>query len=68
MSGHGLLLAERFGATSEGRLPLPLLNEANQLDGFLAWVLVFVAFLVLADQVVLGLVGRHVTCWRTSGR
>jgi sulfonate transport system permease protein len=62
---NGLLLAEWFGATSGVGWRSRYWYDANQLDGFLAWVLVFIAFLVLVDQVVLGPVERHVTRWRT---
>lgn len=63
---NGLLLAEWFGSTSGVGWRSRYWYDANQLDGFLAWVLVFIAFLVLVDQVVLGPVERRVTRWRTA--
>lgn len=63
---NGLLLAEWFGSTSGVGWRSRYWYDANQLDGFLAWVLVFIAFLVLVDQVVLGPVERFVTRWRTA--
>lgn len=63
---NGLLLAEWFGSTSGVGWRSRYWYDANQLDGFLAWVLVFILFLVIADQVLLGPVERRVTRWRTS--
>ena len=63
---NGLLLAEWFGSTSGVGWRSRYWYDANQLDGFLAWVLVFIVFLVLADQVLLGPVERFVTRWRTA--
>lgn len=63
---NGLLLAEWFGSTSGVGWRSRYWYDANQLDGFLAWVLVFIAFLVVADQLVLGPVERRVTRWRTA--
>ncbi|WP_193614757.1 ABC transporter permease [Nocardioides lijunqiniae] len=62
---NGLLLAEWFGSTSGVGWRSRYWYDANQLDGFLAWVLVFIAFLVLVDQVVLGPVERRLTRWRS---
>ena len=63
---NGLLLAEWFGSTSGVGWRSRYWYDANQLDGFLAWVVVFIAFLVLADQVLLGPVERRLTRWRTA--
>ena len=63
---NGLLLAEWFGSTSGVGWRSRYWYDANQLDGFLAWVLVFIAFLVIADELVLGPVERRVTRWRTA--
>jgi sulfonate transport system permease protein len=62
---NGLLLAEWFGSTSGVGWRSRYWYDANQLDGFLAWVVVFIVFLVLADQVLLGPVERFLTRWRT---
>ena len=63
---NGLLLAEWFGSTSGVGWRSRYWYDANQLDGFLAWVVIFIAFLVLADQLILGPVERFVTRWRTA--
>ena len=55
---NGLLLAEWFGATSGVGWRARYWYDANQLDGFLAWVLLFIAFLIIVDQVILGSVGE----------
>ncbi|MEU6644464.1 ABC transporter permease subunit [Saccharomonospora sp. NPDC046836] len=62
---NGLLLAEWFGSTSGVGWRSRYWYDANQLDGFLAWVLVFVLFLILVDQVILGPVERAATRWRS---
>lgn len=62
---NGLLLAEWFGSTSGVGWRSRYWYDANQLDGFLAWVLVFVLFLVITDQLVLGPIERHLTRWRS---
>lgn len=63
---NGLLLAEWFGATSGVGWRSRYWYDANQLDGFFAWVLVFIVLLVVADLLILGPVERYVTRWRTA--
>lgn len=63
---NGLLLAEWFGSISGVGWRSRYWYDANQLDGFLAWVVVFIAFLVLADQIILGPIERFVTRWRNA--
>jgi sulfonate transport system permease protein len=63
---NGLLLAEWFGSTSGVGWRSRYWYDANQLDGFLAWVVVFIAFLVLADQLLLGPVERFLSRWRSA--
>lgn len=63
---NGLLLAEWFGATSGVGWRSRYWYDANQLDGFFAWVLVFILLLVVADLLILGPVERYVTRWRTA--
>ncbi|MET8046921.1 MULTISPECIES: ABC transporter permease [unclassified Streptosporangium] len=63
---NGLLLAEWFGSTSGVGWRSRYWYDANQLDGFLAWVVIFIVFLVLADQIILGPIERFVTRWRTA--
>ncbi|MGP4056780.1 ABC transporter permease [Mycobacterium sp. 4D054] len=62
---NGLLLAEWFGATSGVGWRARYWYDANQLDGFLAWVLVFILLLVVADLLILGPIERFATRWRT---
>ncbi|BBX67653.1 ABC transporter permease [Mycolicibacterium psychrotolerans] len=62
---NGLLLAEWFGSTSGVGWRARYWYDANQLDGFLAWVLVFILLLVVADLLILGPIERYATRWRT---
>lgn len=63
---NGLLLAEWFGATSGVGWRARYWYDANQLDGFLAWVLVFILLLVVADLLILGPIERFATRWRNA--
>ncbi|MET0897905.1 MAG: ABC transporter permease subunit [Mycobacterium sp.] len=63
---NGLLLAEWFGATSGVGWRSRYWYDANQLDGFFAWVLVFIALLVIADLLLLGPIERYATRWRSA--
>jgi sulfonate transport system permease protein len=63
---NGLLLAEWFGATSGVGWRSRYWYDANQLDGFLAWVLVFVVLIVVADQMILAPAERYATRWRSA--
>ena len=63
---NGLLLAEWFGATSGVGWRARYWYDANQLDGFLAWVLVFIFLLVIADLLILGPIERYATRWRSQ--
>jgi sulfonate transport system permease protein len=62
---NGLLLAEWFGSTSGVGWRSRYWYDANQLDGFLAWVLVFILLLVVADLLILGPIERFATRWRS---
>lgn len=62
---NGLLLAEWFGSTSGVGWRSRYWYDANQLDGFFAWVLVFILALVIADLLILGPIERFATRWRT---
>jgi NitT/TauT family transport system permease protein len=62
---NGLLLAEWFGSTSGVGWRSRYWYDANQLDGFFAWVLVFILALVIADLLILGPVERYATRWRS---
>ncbi|ORV85720.1 ABC transporter permease [Mycolicibacterium iranicum] len=63
---NGLLLAEWFGSTSGVGWRARYWYDANQLDGFLAWVLVFILLLVVADLLILGPIERFATRWRSA--
>jgi sulfonate transport system permease protein len=63
---NGLLLAEWFGATSGVGWRSRYWYDANQLDGFFAWVLVFILLLVIADLLILGPLERRITRWRSA--
>jgi len=62
---NGLLLAEWFGATSGVGWRARYWYDANQLDGFLAWVLLFIAFLIIVNH-ALGLLENRATRWRRA--
>ena len=62
---NGLLLAEWFGSTSGVGWRSRYWYDANQLDGFFAWVLVFILVLVIADLLILGPIEKYATRWRT---
>ena len=63
---NGLLLAEWFGSTSGVGWRSRYWYDANQLDGFFAWVLVFILLLVIADLLLLGPIERYATRWRSA--
>ncbi|CAN5526890.1 ABC transporter permease subunit [soil metagenome] len=63
---NGLLLAEWFGSTSGVGWRSRYWYDANQLDGFFAWVLVFILALVIADLLILGPIERYATRWRSA--
>ncbi|WP_422745676.1 ABC transporter permease [Mycobacterium sp. WMMD1722] len=63
---NGLLLAEWFGSTSGVGWRSRYWYDANQLDGFFAWVLVFILLLVIADLLILGPLERRITRWRSA--
>lgn len=63
---NGLLLAEWFGSTSGVGWRSRYWYDANQLDGFFAWVLVFIVVLIVADLLLLGPIERYATRWRTA--
>lgn len=63
---NGLLLAEWFGSTSGVGWRSRYWYDANQLDGFFAWVLVFIVVLVVADLLLLGPIERYATRWRSA--
>jgi NitT/TauT family transport system permease protein len=63
---NGLLLAEWFGSTSGVGWRSRYWYDANQLDGFFAWVLVFILVLVIADLLLLGPIERYATRWRSA--
>lgn len=63
---NGLLLAEWFGSTSGVGWRSRYWYDANQLDGFFAWVLVFILALVIADLLILGPIERYATRWRNA--
>ena len=63
---NGLLLAEWFGSTSGVGWRSRYWYDANQLDGFFAWVLVFILVLVIADFLILGPIERYATRWRSA--
>jgi sulfonate transport system permease protein len=63
---NGLLLAEWFGSASGVGWRSRYWYDANQLDGFFAWVLIFILVLVISDLLILGPIERYVTRWRSA--
>lgn len=68
MSGwNGLLLSEWFGASDGVGHRARYWYDANQMPGFLAWIVFFILFMVLTDRLLLERLCRHVFRWRDQG-
>lgn len=65
MSGwNGILLSEWFGSTSGVGWRARYWYDANRMPGFLAWVVFFIAFMLLVDRVGLGSIAKRTFRWR----
>lgn len=65
MSGwNGILLSEWFGATSGVGWRARYWYDANRMQGFLAWVVFFIVFMLLVDRIGLGAIAKRSFRWR----
>lgn len=63
---QALLLSEWFGALEGGGFRARYWYDANQLDGTMGWIVVFIAFILLLDRVVIERISRWVFRWRAE--
>lgn len=64
MGWNLVLLTEWFGGTEGVGHRTRYWYDANQFDGFVAWVVFFIAFIVLLDRLVVERIARRVFRWR----
>lgn len=63
---QALLLSEWFGALEGGGFQARYWYDANQLDVTMAWIVIFIAFIVLLDRVLIERLSRWVFRWRAE--
>ena len=63
---NGVLLSEWFASTEGVGWRTRYWYDANDFDGFVAWIVLFVSFIVLFDRLVLAPLQRRVFRWRTT--
>ena len=63
---NGVLLSEWFASTKGVGWRTRYWYDANNFDGFVAWVVLFVVFIVVFDRLVLAPIQRRVFRWRTT--
>jgi ABC-type nitrate/sulfonate/bicarbonate transport system permease component len=61
---NAVLLAEWFSASEGVGWRARYWYDANRYKGFMAWVLIFIAFIVLLDRLVLVRLQRRAFRWR----
>ncbi|MFC5379272.1 ABC transporter permease [Aquipuribacter nitratireducens] len=67
MSGwNGLLLSEWFGASEGVGFRARYWYDANRMPGFLAWVVLFIVFMLVVDRLVLERISRRAFAWRDA--
>lgn len=66
MGWNLVLLTEWFGGTDGVGHRTRYWYDANQFDGFVAWVVFFIAFIVLLDRLILERISRRVFRWRSE--
>lgn len=67
MSGwNGLLLSEWFGASEGVGFRARYWYDANRMPGFLAWVVLFIVFMLVLDRFVLERISRRAFAWRDA--
>jgi ABC-type nitrate/sulfonate/bicarbonate transport system permease component len=64
---NAVLLAEWFGASNGVGWRAKYWYDANRYKGFVAWVLLFIGFIVLLDRLVLVRLQRRAFRWRDAG-
>jgi NitT/TauT family transport system permease protein len=63
---NGVLLSEWFASTKGVGWRTRYWYDANNFDGFVAWIVLFVAFIVIFDRLVLVPIQGSVFRWRTT--
>jgi NitT/TauT family transport system permease protein len=63
---NGVLLSEWFASTKGVGWRTRYWYDANNFDGFVAWIVLFVLFIVVLDRLVLAPTQRRVFRWRTT--
>ena len=63
---NGVLLSEWFASTKGVGWRTRYWYDANNFDGFVAWVVLFVVFIVALDRLVLAPIQERVFRWRTT--
>jgi ABC-type nitrate/sulfonate/bicarbonate transport system permease component len=63
---NAVLLSEWFASTKGVGWRTRYWYDANNFDGFVAWVVLFVLFIVLFDRLVLAPIQQRVFRWRTT--
>jgi ABC-type nitrate/sulfonate/bicarbonate transport system permease component len=64
MGWNAVLLAEWFGSNSGVGFRSRYWYDANRFDGFVAWVAIFVVFIIVLDRLVLERFERRAFAWR----
>lgn len=63
---NGVLLSEWFASTKGVGWRTRYWYDANNFDGFVAWIVLFVLFIVVLDRLALAPTQRRVFRWRTA--
>lgn len=63
---NGVLLSEWFASTEGVGWRTRYWYDANNFDGFVAWIVLFVGFIVIFDRLVLVPIQQRVFRWRTT--
>ena len=63
---NGVLLSEWFASTEGVGWRTRYWYDANNFDGFVAWIVLFVGFIVIFDRLVLAPIQHRVFRWRTT--
>jgi ABC-type nitrate/sulfonate/bicarbonate transport system permease component len=63
---NGVLLSEWFASTKGVGWRTRYWYDANNFDGFVAWIVLFVVFIVVLDRLVLAPIQQRVFRWRTA--
>lgn len=66
MGWNAVLLAEWFGGREGVAWRARYWYDANRMPGFVAWIVVFIVFIVLVDRLVLEPISRRTFRWRPS--